>query len=103
MHTKKSKIIDTLSWRGNGIWDRNRCSKKKYVTIPYSNCSESSNDSWFVSYYAHMPTENAKLLTPSIGGRVKDRNRCSEKMYVTIPYSNCSKLRARYEMLYIVK
>ena len=47
--------------------DRNRCSEKKYVTIPNSNCSESSEDSWFVYYYAHVPTKNAKLLTPFWG------------------------------------
>ena len=46
--------------------DRNRCSEKKYVTIPNSNCSESSEDSWLVSYYAHVPTKKAKL-TPSLG------------------------------------
>ena len=73
--------------------DRNGCSEKKYVTIPYSNCSQSSNNSWFVSYYAHVPRINAKLLTPSTSGATKfefDRNGCSKKKYVTIPYSNCS-------------
>ena len=61
--------------------DRNGCSKKKYVTIPYSNCSQSSNNSWFVSYYAHVPRINAKLLTPSARGATKfgrDRNGCNE-------------------------
>ena len=73
--------------------DRNGCSEKKSVTIPYSNCSQSRNDSWFVSYYVHVPTTNAKLLTPSARGATKfelDSNGCSEKKYVTIPYSICS-------------
>ena len=74
-------------------FDRNGCSKKKYVTIPYSICKESSNDSWFVSYYVHVPTTNAKLLTPSARGAMKfefDRNGFTNKKYITIPYFNCS-------------
>ena len=66
---KKCKIVDTLSWGTVKFGqDRNGRSEKKYVTI-YSNCSDSVKDSWFVSYYAHMPTRNAKLLTPSVGGQ----------------------------------
>ena len=74
-------------------FDRNGCSKKKYVTIPYSICRESSNDSWFVSYYAHVPRINAKLLTTSARGAMKfefDRNGFSNKKYITIPYFNRS-------------
>ena len=55
-------------------------------------CSQSMKDSWFVSSLTHVPTKNAKSLTPSFGGTTKfgqDRNRCSEIEYVTI-YSYCS-------------
>ena len=34
------------------------------ATIPYSNCSQSIKDSWFVSFSTLVPTKNAKLLTP---------------------------------------
>ena len=62
-------------------FDRNGFSNKKYITIPYFNCSESSNNSWFVSYYSHVPTINAKLLIPSAREETKfgrDRNGCSK-------------------------
>ena len=72
--------------------DRNRCSDIKNIAIPYSNFSESIKDSWFVFFPNHVPTKNAKLLTP-FGGLVRDReigqdrDRCSK---ITIPYSNSS-------------
>ena len=57
------KIIDTFLW---GIAkfgrDRDQCCKIDDVTIPYSNCSYSTRDSWFVSFSILVPTKNAKLL-----------------------------------------
>ena len=44
--------------------DRNRCSDIQNIAIPYSNFSESIKDSRFVSFSNHVPTKNAKLLTP---------------------------------------
>ena len=93
MPTTNAKLL-TPSARGamKFEFDRNGFSNEKYITIPYFNCSESSNNSWFVSYYAHVPRINAKLLTPSTSGATKfefDRNGCSKKKYVTIPYSIC--------------
>ena len=42
--------------------DRDRCSEIADVTIPYSNCSKSIKDSWFVSSSILVPTINAKSL-----------------------------------------
>ena len=39
-----------------------------YVTIPYSNCSQSIKDSWFVPISTLVPTTNAKSLTPLFRG-----------------------------------
>ena len=73
--------------------DRDRCSKIGDVTIPYSNCSQSIKDSWFIFFSTLVPTTNAKSLTPLYRGTAKfgrDRSRSSEIADVTIPYSNCS-------------
>ena len=66
--TKNAKctIVDTLTAKFGQ--DRTRCSEMEYVAIPYSNCSQSTKDSWFVSSSTHVPTNNAKLLTPSFWG-----------------------------------
>ena len=45
--------------------------KIEYVTIPYSNCSQSIKDSWFVSSYTHVPTKNGKIIDTHIGGDSK--------------------------------
>ena len=44
--------------------DRDRCTKIADVTIPYSNTSQSTKHSWFVSSSTLVPTKNAKSLTP---------------------------------------
>ena len=59
-------------------WDR--FSEMEDVTIPYSNCSQSIKDSWFVSFPTLVPTTNAKSLTPLYRGTAKfgqDTNRSS--------------------------
>ena len=43
--------------------DMDRCSEIENGTIPYSKCSKSINDSWFVSISTHVPTKNANSLT----------------------------------------
>ena len=82
MPTTNAKLLTpSTSGATKFEFDRNGCNKKTYVTIPYSICKESSNDSWFVSYYAHVPRINAKLLTPSAREATKfgrDRIRFSE-------------------------
>ena len=73
--------------------DRDKCSEIADVTVPYSNCSQSIKDSWFVSSSTLVPTKNAKSLTPLVRGTAKfgrDRDKCSEIADVTIPYSNTS-------------
>ena len=70
-----------------------RRSEVEDATIPYSHFSQSIKDSWLVCLSAHVPTKNAKSLTPLYRGIAKfgrDRDRCSEIEGVTIPYSNCS-------------
>ena len=55
--------------------------RKSLLLLQTPYCRESSNDSWFVSYYIHVPTTNAKLLTPSAMGATKfefDRNGCNK-------------------------
>ena len=44
--------------------DRDRCSEIEGVTIPYSTLVKINMDSWFVSFSTHVPTTNAKSLTP---------------------------------------
>ena len=66
--------------------DRDRFSEMEDVTIPYSNCSQSIKDSWFVSSSTLVPTKNAKSLTPLFRGTAKfgrDRDKCSEIADVT--------------------
>ena len=65
------------------------------VTIPYSNFSRSTKDSWVVSFSTRVPTENAKSLTllyirgdsHIILGKI---GVYSEIEDITIPYSNFS-------------
>ena len=86
--------------------DRHWCSEIHCITIPYSNCSQSIQDIWFVSSFKHVSRKKAKWLTPLLwGGGIigdaeiearqglvkQDRDRCSEIHYINIPYSNCSK------------
>ena len=55
-------------------------------TIPYSNCSKSIKDSWFVSFSTHVPTKNAKSSYACCGrkrgnrptGRQTDRHTHSQ-------------------------
>ena len=42
--------------------DWNRFSEIEDGTIPYSNCSQSVKDSWFVHISNLVPTQNAKSL-----------------------------------------
>ena len=44
------------------------CSEMKDISIPYCNFSQSMKDISIVSVSAHVPTKNAKSLTPSFGG-----------------------------------
>ena len=63
--------------------DRNRSSEIADVSIPYSNCSQSNKDSWFVSYSTLVPTKNAKSSTPLFRGTAKfgrDRDRRSKML-----------------------
>ena len=54
------------------LWNSIHCPlvdrKQRYDTIPYSNCSQSIKDSWLVSSSTHVPTQNAKSLTPLFRG-----------------------------------
>ena len=62
------------------VRDRDMCSKITDVTIPYSNTSQSTTHSWFVSSSILVPTKNAKSLTPIFRGTAKfglDRDTCS--------------------------
>ena len=80
--------------------DRDRYSEIEYITIPYSNSSQSAKYTWFVLSSNRVPTKNAKSLTPLLGGWLRtatlrqdkkiDRNNCSEIEYITVPYSNYS-------------
>ena len=63
----KCEIVDTLIQQNlGGI--RDRFSEMEDVTIPYSNCSQSVKDSWFVPISTLVPTTNAKSLTPLFRG-----------------------------------
>ena len=64
------KIVDIFIFRGMAKFgrDRDRCSKRADVIIPYSNTSQSIKDSWFVSSSTLVPTKNAKSLTPLLRG-----------------------------------
>ena len=44
------------------------CSEIEDVTIPYSNCSQSIKDSWFVFFSTLVPTTNVKSLIPLYRG-----------------------------------
>ena len=72
MPTKNVKSLTPL-YRGIAKFgrDRDRCSEIEGVTIPYSNCSQSIKNSWVVSFSAHVPTKNAKSLTPLYRGIAK--------------------------------
>ena len=63
---KKCEIADTFINRGAAKFgqDGDWCSKIEHGTIPYSNCSQSIKDSWFVSSSILVPTKNAKSFTP---------------------------------------
>ena len=64
------------------------CSEIEDVTIPYSNCSQSIKDSWFVYFSTLVPTQNAKSLTPLFEGIAKfgrDRDMFGKIADVTIP------------------
>ena len=67
--TKNVKSLTPL-FRGTvKFWqDRDRRSKIADVTIPYSNCSQSIKDSWFVYSSTRVPTTNAKSYTPLLAG-----------------------------------
>ena len=49
---------------------RNGCRKIEYITIPYTNDSQSITDGWLVSSCTDVPTKHAKLLRPllEVGG-----------------------------------
>ena len=44
--------------------DEDSCRKSKYVTIPYSNNSQSIEDGWLVSSSTDFPQKKANLLSP---------------------------------------
>ena len=44
--------------------NRDRCRRIEYITIPYSNDSQSITYGWLVFYSTDVPTQNAKSLTP---------------------------------------
>ena len=44
------------------------CSEIEDVTIPYSNCSQSIKDSWFIYFSTLVPTTNVKSLIPLYRG-----------------------------------
>ena len=92
--TTNAKSLTPL-FRGMAKFGRDRdiCSEIEDMSIPYFNCSQSIKDSWFVSFSTHVPTTNAKSLTPLFRGMAKfgrDRDICSEIEDMSIPYSNCS-------------
>ena len=92
--TKNAKSLTPL-FRGTAKFgqDGDWCSEIEHGTIPYSNCSQSIKDSWFVCSSILVPTNNAKSLTPLFRGTAKfgqDGDWCSTIADVTIPYSNCS-------------
>ena len=86
--------------------DRDMFSKVDDGTIPYSNCSQSVRNtysSWFVPISTLLPTTCAKSLTPSLSGdseSLRDRDRFSEILDVTIPYSNSSQSVVRNRRWY---
>ena len=63
-HRKVNQMKNFLGERGL----LKMCSE---IKDPYSNCSQSVRDSWFVSFSTLVPTTNAKSLTPLLGGPAK--------------------------------
>ena len=84
-HRKVNQMKNFLGERGL----LKMCSE---IKDPYSNCSQSVRDSWFVSFPL-LCQHKCKIVDTLIGGASeiwRDRDRCSEIDDCTIPYSNCS-------------
>ena len=69
---QKSEIVGTHNGGWGKNWqktlakhDRGKCSEKEYITIPFSKCSQSVCNSWFVSSSNRLPSKKAKSLAPT--------------------------------------
>ena len=84
---------------------RGKCSRKEYITIPFSNCSQSVCNSWFVSYFTRLPSKKAKSLAPivGVGGRIGQNYRQDKHWQGIVEASAASKSTLQFCSPTIVK
>ena len=94
MPIKKCETVDTLLWGtakfGRG---RDRCNSIEDSTIPYTKCSQSIREIWFVSSPTLVPIKKCETVDTLLWGTAKfgrGRDRCNSIEDSTIPYTKCS-------------